>query len=76
MKRLNGPCDVDPNSVPAILGEDRTQFERVVEHENVNHQLSDEDTTATEGNTVDPDSVDTWMDQLRSSKMLPHRLLL
>lgn len=40
------PCSVDLNSVPVMIGDNRTQFERVVEHEDIQCPLNEEDIIA------------------------------
>lgn len=58
--RGDGPCDVDLDKVPIMLGKERTQFERVVEQENVHRPLHDKEIIANAANrnsvTADPAS--------------------
>lgn len=45
-----GPCHFDLNGVSVMLGDDCTQFKRVVEQEDIHHPLNDEDITVAEAN--------------------------
>lgn len=40
-----------------MLGQERTQFEQMVEQENVHHQMTDEEIIAAETLALDPDSI-------------------
>lgn len=53
----DGLCEDDLNRVTLMLEEDRTHFERVVEHKNVHHPLNDEQITTVEAIAADPHSV-------------------
>lgn len=52
----DGMCEDDLNRVTLMLEEDRTHFERVVEHDNVHHPLNDEQITTVGANAADPHS--------------------
>lgn len=53
----DAPIDVDLNRVPIMLGQERTQFEQMVEPENVHRQLTDEEIIAAETVALNPDSI-------------------
>lgn len=53
----DAPTDVDLNRVPIMLGHERTQFEQMVEPENVHRQLTDEEIIAAETVALNPDSI-------------------
>lgn len=51
------PSDVDLNSVPIMLAQERMQFFQAIEQKNVQHQLTDEEIIAAEPAALDLDSI-------------------